>query len=215
MPGLGVIRGLEAVLDPRDLTCVVIGHMHADHYLDLAGLRYLFPWAGEPPRSPPRPPAAGRSTAAGRPRRARSPSARASSTTPSTSTSTTRTSSSPSARCRMRFMRGQHYVPAWGVSIVAPDGARLVYTGDTGPTDDDDRVRPRLRPAARRGRRSGTPADDDPRRGHLTPEEAIELAHGRRCRARPCSSTIRRLAATSSKPCAARRDDRSVPRSRV
>ena len=72
-------------------------------------------------------------------------------------------------------MRGQHYVPAWGVSIVAPDGARLVYTGDTGPTEtmtefargcDLLLVEATLRDAA----------DDDPRRGHLTPEEAIELA---------------------------------------
>ncbi len=30
----------------NELAGVVIGHMHADHFLDLAGLRYLFPWAG-------------------------------------------------------------------------------------------------------------------------------------------------------------------------
>ena len=42
--GQGVIRNLQRLLDPRDLSAIVIGHMHADHYLDLAGLRYLFPW---------------------------------------------------------------------------------------------------------------------------------------------------------------------------
>ena len=35
----------------------------------------------------------------------------------------------------VRFAAGRHYVPAWGVSVEAPDGARLVYTGDTGPSD--------------------------------------------------------------------------------
>ena len=37
---------LRRVADPQQLAGVVIGHMHADHFLDLAGLRYLFPWAG-------------------------------------------------------------------------------------------------------------------------------------------------------------------------
>ena len=34
------------MIDPRDLAAVIVGHMHADHYLDLAGLRYLYPWGG-------------------------------------------------------------------------------------------------------------------------------------------------------------------------
>ncbi len=162
------------MLDPRTLTCVVIGHMHADHYLDLAGLRYLFPWAGEPPvRLPVHLPPGGR---------------------PRLDALASAISERPGffddafavdeydpevelavGPLRLRFMRGQHYVPAWGVSIVAPDGARLVYTGDTGPSEamtefargcDVLLVEATLRDAA----------DDDPRRGHLTPEEAIELA---------------------------------------
>ena len=35
----------------------------------------------------------------------------------------------------VRFIRGRHYVPAWGVVVDAPDGSRLAYTGDTGPSD--------------------------------------------------------------------------------
>ena len=42
--GQGVVRRLESLMDPRDLTAVVVGHMHADHFLDLAGLRYVYPW---------------------------------------------------------------------------------------------------------------------------------------------------------------------------
>ena len=48
--GQGVVPRLQAVLDPHRLAAVVIGHMHADHYLDLAGLRYLFPWGDVAPR---------------------------------------------------------------------------------------------------------------------------------------------------------------------
>ena len=44
--GQGVANRLRRVADPQQLAGVVIGHMHADHFLDLAGLRYLFPWAG-------------------------------------------------------------------------------------------------------------------------------------------------------------------------
>ena len=42
--GQGVIRQLQRFMDPVDLDAIVIGHMHADHYLDLVGLRYLYPW---------------------------------------------------------------------------------------------------------------------------------------------------------------------------
>ena len=87
------------MLDPRDLTGVIVGHMHADHYLDLAGLRYLFPWgeAAADSRLPVHLPPGGRARldaladgdlgAAGLLRRR-----------VSTSTSTTRTSRSRSGR---------------------------------------------------------------------------------------------------------------------
>ena len=47
--GQGTIRRLERVLDPHDLKALVIGHMHADHYLDVVGLRYLFAWGEATP----------------------------------------------------------------------------------------------------------------------------------------------------------------------
>ncbi len=37
--GQGVVRALQAVADPLRLSGVIVGHMHADHYLDLVGLR--------------------------------------------------------------------------------------------------------------------------------------------------------------------------------
>jgi ribonuclease BN (tRNA processing enzyme) len=73
------------------------------------------------------------------------------------------------------FRRGRHYIPAWAMSVEAPDGARLVYTGDTGPSDSVvDFARGADLLLVEAGLRST--ADDDPERGHLTAGEAIDLA---------------------------------------
>ena len=81
----------------------------------------------------------------------------------------------------IRFNRGRHYVPAWGLTVEAPNGARLAYTGDTGPSDSvvdfvggADLL---LIEAALR-----VSAHDDVERGHLTAEEAIEMATRARAR---------------------------------
>lgn len=172
--GQGVIRSLQAVLDPHELSAVIIGHMHADHYLDVAGLRYLYPW-GEPAAVPlpvylP-------------------PGGRARLDALATAISERvgffdaafdaveydPESSLAIGDLRVRFVRGRHYVPAWGVVIEAPDGTRLGYTGDTGP---HDRVVEAMRDvdlllieAALR-----TSEFDDEERGHLTAEEALDMA---------------------------------------
>ena len=41
--GQGVIRGLMSLRDPRELDAIIVGHLHADHYIDLVSLRYLIP----------------------------------------------------------------------------------------------------------------------------------------------------------------------------
>ena len=69
---------------------------------------------------------------------------------------------------RLRFVQGRHYVPAWGVVIDAPDGSRLAYTGDTGPSASVEEARPRCRPAARRER----PRAGGPRRSRTRPSHA-------------------------------------------
>ena len=172
--GQGVVRNLQAVLDPHRLAAVVVGHMHADHYLDLAGMRYLFPWGEEAPRRLPvhLPPGG---------RQKMDALAVAISERPGFfDAAYDATEYDPDTELRIgplsiRFHPGQHYVPAWGVAIEAPDGARLVYTGDTGPImsmaefargADLFLVESTLRDTSH----------DDPRRGHLMPEEAIEMA---------------------------------------
>jgi ribonuclease BN (tRNA processing enzyme) len=172
--GQGVIRNLQRVLDPHDLSGIVIGHMHADHYLDIVGLRYLYPW-GEP--SPvPLPvhlPPGGR--------------ARLDALAMAVSERVGFFDAAFAAKeydpdretmigdLRLRFVRGRHYVPAWGVVIDAPDGSRLAYTGDTGPSASvEDGVRGADLLLVESALWSA--AHDDEERGHLTPEEAIELA---------------------------------------
>jgi ribonuclease BN (tRNA processing enzyme) len=172
--GQGVIRNLQRVLDPHDLAAIVIGHMHADHYLDVVGLRYLYPW-GEPAPDPlpiHLPPG-------GRERMdalANAVSERvgffdAAFTAREYDPDTVLTI----GELQLRFVRGRHYVPAWGVVIDAPDGSRLAYTGDTGPSASvEDGVRGADLLLVESALWSA--AHDDEERGHLTPEEAIDLA---------------------------------------
>jgi ribonuclease BN (tRNA processing enzyme) len=178
--GQGVIRALQRLMDPHDLSAIVIGHMHADHYLDIVGLRYLYPW-GEPAPDP-LPihlPPGGRT-------RLDSLSKAVSERDGFFDAAFDAREYEPDAafkigELRLRVIKGRHYVPAWGVVVDAPDGSRLAYTGDTGPSAS---VEEGVRDADLLLVESalGLAAHDDPERGHLTPEEAIELA--RRSRAR-------------------------------
>ena len=179
--GQGVVRNLQAVLDPHRLSAVVVGHMHADHYLDLAGMRYLFPWGEEAPRRLPvhLPPG-------GRPRM--DALAVAISERPGFfDAAYDMVEYDPDAELRIgplsiSFHPGQHYVPAWGVAIVAPDGARLVYTGDTGPLGSMAEFAHGADLLLVESTLHDT-RHDDPRRGHLMPEEAIDMAHQAEARA--------------------------------
>jgi len=172
--GQGVVRRLEAVLDPRDLEAIVVGHMHADHYLDLAGLRYVFPWGERAPRRLPvhLPP--------GGTRRMDALADAISERVGFFDAAYDISEYDPDqplhiGPLKVTFRRGRHYIPAWAMSVEAPDGSRLVYTGDTGPSDGMvDFARGADLLLVEAGLRS--PADDDPERGHLTPEEAIALA---------------------------------------
>jgi ribonuclease BN (tRNA processing enzyme) len=172
--GQGVIRNLQRLMDPHDLSGIVIGHMHADHYLDIVGLRYLYPW-GEPAPDPlpVHLPPGGRA-------RLDSLASAISERVGFFDAAFIAREYQPDATIeigplRLRLVRGRHYVPAWGVIVEAPDGARLGYTGDTGPSAAVSEamrgVDLLLVEAALR-----STAFDDEERGHLTADEALDLA---------------------------------------
>ena len=172
--GYGVVGRLRAVADPLGLSGVVIGHLHADHALDLAALRYLHPWPGG---------------AAGRPAIWLPPGGRAH-LTALAGVMSERTSFFDDAFDVREYVDGQsfglgsltitphatqHYVPAWAMDVRDPDGTRIVYCGDSGPTqrlaeiaaDADLLIEEATLASA---------ADDEPRRGHSTAGEAIAIA---------------------------------------
>ncbi len=179
--GQGVAGRLTHEIDPRRLAGVIVGHMHADHYIDLAAVRYLFPWGSTaearlPVHLPP-----------GGSDRLAALAGAISERVGFFDAAFDVHEYDPGGALMIgpltvRFQRRRHYVPAWAVSIETPDGMRLVYTGDTGP-DDEAVAFARgadllLVEAALR-----SVADDDPVRGHLTADEAIDLARRAQARA--------------------------------
>jgi ribonuclease BN (tRNA processing enzyme) len=171
--GQGVIRALMPIRDPRELDAIVVGHLHADHYIDVVSLRYLMPWAGFSGRRIPLllPPG-------GTERMAELASA-ISERVGFFDDTFEIVEYDPEVAVaigdlRLEFLAGRHYVPAWGCSISDESGHRLVMSGDTGPNDalaeaargaDLFIVEATLRDAT----------EDDPARGHLTIDEAIEM----------------------------------------
>jgi ribonuclease BN (tRNA processing enzyme)/MOSC domain-containing protein YiiM len=172
--GQGVIRALRSTMDPRSLDAIVIGHMHADHYLDLAGLRYLFPWGERAVRRLPvhLPPGGSARLEA---------LAKAISERPSFFDDAFEISEYVEGEpltighLRVKPFASRHYVPAWSMDIADRDGHRVVYAGDTGPSqrlEDVSRGADMLILEAT----LRDPSEDDPARGHLTAAEALDIA---------------------------------------
>jgi ribonuclease BN (tRNA processing enzyme) len=173
--GSGVVARLRTLADPGALSGVVIGHFHADHYIDLTALRYLYPWPGTrvdrpaiwlPPGGPDRLRALAQLIAE-----------RERFFDDAFELHEYRDDESFAiGDLDFRPSLMQHYVPARAVAVSGDGGAtRLVYGGDTGPTD--------ALVAATRGAdlliaeaTLASEAEDEPTRGHSTPEEAIAMA---------------------------------------
>ena len=172
--GPGVTNRLAQRMDPRALSAIVVSHLHADHYLDIAALRYLFPWAGHTGRRMPvyLPPGGLKRIAA---------LCIAISERPGFFDDAfdiqeyDPTLPIAVGDLEVSFVGARHYVPAWSIVVDGPDGARLVYSGDTGPSE-------RLLETARTAdllvleATFASPAEDETERGHLTAEEAIDIA---------------------------------------
>jgi ribonuclease BN (tRNA processing enzyme) len=172
--GSGVAARVQEAVGAERLSAVVIGHQHADHWIDLAPLRYQFAW-GE--RSSPRLPVY--LPPGGSERLVPLAFAIAERPTFFLDAFDVREYASETpfevGSLSIRPVEAQHYVPAWSMEIMGPGGGRIVYGGDMGPTEGIVEL----------GRGADllileatleTPVGDDPRRGHLTTEEAIDIA---------------------------------------
>ncbi len=180
--GQGVAARLVRWIEPARLTAVIVGHMHADHFIDLAALRYRYSWGDRSEtRLPVFLPPGGRARFA---ELAGVVSERRGFFDDAFDVR----EYDPAVEERIgelgvEFVPGCHYVPAWGTILSDPSGRRIVYAGDTGPNptlvdraEDADLVICEATLAS--------PAEDDPtNRGHLTLDEALEhgtAAHARR-----------------------------------
>jgi ribonuclease BN (tRNA processing enzyme) len=158
--GQGVIRELMGIRDPRELDAIVIGHMHADHYVASAHLPVLLPPGGKARLD------ALATAISERPK--------------FFDDAYSVLEYDPAHRIHvgdltLSFVAGQHYVPAWGCMITGPDGARIAISGDTGPSDAFVEFARGAEVVVAEATLADA-ATDDPRRGHLTAEEAIEMA---------------------------------------
>ncbi len=175
--GSGVASKLETTIGALSLHGLVVGHYHADHWIDIAPLRYRFPW-GEPPE---------------RPLPVRLPPFRWRDQVDRLALAIgEREGFFDIAFAIEPYESGEtftigdltitphpvgHYIPAWSMDIVGPDGTRIVYAGDMGPSEtvvDLARGADLLILEAT----LESAAIDDARRGHLSTEEAID--HARR-----------------------------------
>jgi ribonuclease BN (tRNA processing enzyme) len=172
--GSGIASKLEANIGAARLTGLVIGHFHADHWIDIAPLRYRFPW-GEPAPTP-LPvfmPPGGRSkldhlaaAIAERPG-----FFDAAFTIEEYEAGDTLRLGDLTAR---PYAVG-HYVPAFAMDISGPEGERVVYAGDMGPSEEIIELARGADLLILEATLESS-LTDDLRRGHLTAEEAVDHA---------------------------------------
>jgi len=170
--GSGVAQQLERYGGALALDGLFIGHFHADHWIDLAPLRYRFPWGEDAPRKlglfiPP----------GGRDKLEHLAAAMAE--RPhffDPAMDITEYESGVSYQVgdlRVTPHPVGHYVPAWSMDIVGPEGERIVYAGDMGPSEDVIELATGAEVLIVEATLE-TRTTDDLRRGHLDTEEAIE-----------------------------------------
>jgi ribonuclease BN (tRNA processing enzyme) len=170
--GSGIAKQVEARVGATNLSGLFIGHFHADHWIDIGPMRYRFPWAEDAPRKLPvfLPPGG---------REKLDHLAAAINERPRFFDPAFDITEYESGQ---RFQIGPisvvpqavgHYVPAWSMNITGPDGERIVYAGDMGPSEEIIELAKGaevliLEATLENG------ATDDTRRGHLDTLEAID-----------------------------------------
>lgn len=176
--GPGTFPELRLHMDFRTLDAVVLSHLHLDHMLDLFTLRYALAYNPIPAPSPIPVwvPPGGKELLAGAAR----VFAGGADADAFYDVFNVREYDPDSellvGSLSLRFRPTVHFVPCWAIRVSSGQDGDLFYTADTGPTAD-------LLPLASGVGliiSEGTAARDDEQplasRGHLTPEEAGELA---------------------------------------
>lgn len=170
--GSGVASEVESRMNAADLSGLVVGHFHADHWIDIGPLRYRFPW-GEPAARP-LPvylPPGGRDKLD---HLATAINERPGFFQPAFAIT--------EYDSDLRIEIGGfvivphavgHYVPAYSMDITGPNGERVVYAGDMGPSEMVvDLARGAELLILEATLENG--ALDDARRGHIDTAEAID-----------------------------------------
>jgi ribonuclease BN (tRNA processing enzyme) len=170
--GSGIASRLEAAFGPAtNLSGLVVGHYHADHWIDLAPLRYRFPWAGPVPNPlPVYLPPGGRDKL-----EHLAVAINERSGFFSTAFDVTEYASGEPIRIGDLTIVPHpvgHYVPAWSMDIQGPD-ARVVYAGDMGPSEGVVNLARGADLLILEATLESALVDDE-RRGHLSTDEAID-----------------------------------------
>ena len=176
--GPATLPVLRLNADAQELDGIIVSHLHLDHVLDLLALRYALAYGpNRPARRIPLYLPPGGLAFLDRLATALADDGEGGPYFEGFAAS----EYDPSGRLaigslEVTFAPTVHYVPCWAIRVSGPNAADLVYTADTGPSAD-------LAPFARDAgaiiiEGSADDPGDEPweARGHMTPEEAGELA---------------------------------------
>ena len=170
--GSGIASRLERTVGAAGLDGLVIGHMHADHWIDIAPLRYRFPWGELSPRPlPVHLPPGGKEKL--------DHLAAVISERPGffeVAFDVREYATGDALRIGDITVRPHpvgHYVPAWSMEVTGPEGERISYAGDMGPSEAIVELA-RGADLLILEATLDTSRYDDERRGHLTAEEAVD-----------------------------------------
>lgn len=168
--GTGVLERLQRVMDPGDVSAVVITHLHPDHVLDLYPLRLYLQLSGRRDQPMPlvAPPDAAEVLGALLDVQSRATFFRVFAHRPIEAVMTV-------GEATLRFAPMRHTIPAWAVRVEA-EGATLAYSADAMASDDLVRLASGCDLLLCEATLAEGDADAAEATGHMTASSAGEIA---------------------------------------